>query len=155
MRKNISQGEIKMFCGECGTQNPDTNSFCKNCGKPLKGVPATTHAAPIPVQAPGPAVPSPQVPVQAVSAVPAPAKKPGRNWLAILAIALSLLSWIVYPYICGIIAIIIGVAAIWLGKKQAGKISLIAVAAILIATGSICLDFFYAGLFAPHLLPGK
>lgn len=24
-----------MFCGECGTQNPDTNQFCRNCGKPL------------------------------------------------------------------------------------------------------------------------
>ena len=25
-----------MFCGDCGTQNPDTNAFCKNCGKPVK-----------------------------------------------------------------------------------------------------------------------
>jgi hypothetical protein len=24
-----------MFCGECGTNNPDTNQFCNNCGKPL------------------------------------------------------------------------------------------------------------------------
>ena len=24
-----------MFCNECGTDNPDTNKFCKNCGKPL------------------------------------------------------------------------------------------------------------------------
>jgi hypothetical protein len=25
-----------MLCGECGAENPDTNQFCVNCGKPLK-----------------------------------------------------------------------------------------------------------------------
>lgn len=29
------QGEIVMFCGKCGTQNPDTNAFCFKCGHPL------------------------------------------------------------------------------------------------------------------------
>lgn len=24
-----------LFCGECGTQNPDSNKFCNNCGKPI------------------------------------------------------------------------------------------------------------------------
>ena len=23
------------FCGRCGTQNPDENKFCSNCGAPL------------------------------------------------------------------------------------------------------------------------
>jgi hypothetical protein len=142
-----------MFCGECGTQNPDTNSFCKNCGKPLKRAPAPSHSAPAPVQAPTVAVLSSPVPEQAAPSEPV--KKPGWNWLAIISLAISFLSWIVYPYICGIIAIIIGGAALWLGRKQTGKISFIAVAAILIALGSMFLDFFYAGFFAPHLLPGK
>lgn len=26
-----------MFCGKCGTQNPDTAAFCKNCGTRLNG----------------------------------------------------------------------------------------------------------------------
>ena len=50
-----------MFCGECGTQNPDTNQFCKNCGKPLRkpgqapapqpeSVPVQPVAAPLPAQ---------------------------------------------------------------------------------------------------------
>lgn len=28
-----------MFCGKCGTQNPDTAAFCKNCGTRLNGQP--------------------------------------------------------------------------------------------------------------------
>lgn len=26
-----------MFCGKCGTQNPDNAAFCKNCGANLAG----------------------------------------------------------------------------------------------------------------------
>jgi hypothetical protein len=52
-----------MFCGECGAQNPDTNQFCKNCGKPLRktqqayssqpiGIPAQPVATPLPAKIP-------------------------------------------------------------------------------------------------------
>lgn len=49
-----------MFCTECGTDNPDTNRFCRSCGKPLKTArPSPPQAGP----APGPsAVPSPAGP---------------------------------------------------------------------------------------------
>ena len=50
-----------MFCGECGTENPDTNRFCKSCGKPLKQkqepVPAAAPASPVPAAASSPAGP--------------------------------------------------------------------------------------------------
>ena len=57
-----------MFCGECGTENPDTNQFCKNCGKPLKKKQLPPEPAPVQSQ-PGP-------------------KKPGtsKKWLIIGAI---------------------------------------------------------------------
>ncbi len=42
-----------MFCGECGTENPDTNQFCKSCGKPLK----KKQQQPVPVPAQVPAIP--------------------------------------------------------------------------------------------------
>lgn len=46
-----------MFCTECGTNNPDTNHFCKNCGKPLRHAhPVQPPAAPVP----GPATAPPQ-----------------------------------------------------------------------------------------------
>ena len=47
-----------MFCGECGAQNPDTNKFCKNCGKPLVRR--------------QPAEQPPQIPVTYPAAQPAP-----------------------------------------------------------------------------------
>jgi hypothetical protein len=42
-----------MFCGVCGTENPDTNQFCNNCGKPLK----KKQLQPEPVPAQGPTIP--------------------------------------------------------------------------------------------------
>ena len=55
-----------MFCGECGTENPDTNRFCKICGKPLKQkqppAPVAVPAFPVPVAAPSPASPVPAGP---------------------------------------------------------------------------------------------
>jgi hypothetical protein len=37
-----------MFCGECGTDNPDTNRFCKNCGKPVNEILQQPAPAPVP-----------------------------------------------------------------------------------------------------------
>ncbi|HSQ93431.1 MAG TPA: zinc ribbon domain-containing protein, partial [Methanoregula sp.] len=86
-----------MFCGECGTQNPDTNRFCKNCGKELK----RQSTAGFPVQAvPAPA---PQ-PASQRPAAPAGAVKPARNWTAIAALIISLGSWLLYPVILGFFA---------------------------------------------------
>lgn len=39
-----------MFCEVCGTDNPDTNQFCQNCGKPLKK--KDLQQKPVPVSAP-------------------------------------------------------------------------------------------------------
>lgn len=44
-----------MFCGKCGSQNPDENKFCSGCGSPLAqneasntktSVPETQEASP-------------------------------------------------------------------------------------------------------------
>ncbi len=35
-----------MFCTQCGTQNPDKNRFCRNCGKPLKAALPESPVAP-------------------------------------------------------------------------------------------------------------
>ena len=63
-----------MFCGECGTKNPDTNQFCKNCGKPLKKKQLQPDAVPAPA-ASSPASPG-QVPP---SRGPARPKIPGAS----------------------------------------------------------------------------
>ena len=52
-----------MFCGECGTQNPDTNQFCKNCGKPLARRQAPAPGpSPVPAYQPAPVPSAPQSP---------------------------------------------------------------------------------------------
>jgi hypothetical protein len=73
-----------MFCGECGTQNPDTNQFCKNCGNPLKKNAATaplSPSAPIatPQAPPSYYVPPPEAPL--VAGTPVVAKQPWSKGL--------------------------------------------------------------------------
>src|SRR6266571_3414857 len=60
-------------CATCGAQNPDTNRFCQNCGKPL-AVAATQAPAP---PAPPPPVAAPPPP-QAAYQNPYYAPQPGQ-----------------------------------------------------------------------------
>ena len=141
-----------MFCGECGTENPDTNRFCKNCGRALKKPQqAAAPVAQVPVTpAAGPALPTPQasgtMPVQpaAQSAI-----KPARNWFAIISFIVSLVSWLVYPIIIGFIAIVLGVFSLYRAKKNQSKIPVSAVIAIIIGLLAIVLNFFWLDIFPP------
>jgi hypothetical protein len=146
-----------MFCGECGTQNPDTNSFCKNCGKPLKSPQAA--AAPVArvhgIQAAGPAPQSPHAqgmsPVQPAAG---DAVKPARNWLAIISVILSLVSWLIYPIILGFVAVCSGIVSLYRAKKNHSKIPVSAILAIIIGLLAIVINFFWLDLFpAPAVLP--
>ena len=146
-----------MFCGECGTENPDTNSFCKNCGKALrKPQQAAAPVAQVSVTpAVGPALLTPQasgaVPVQPAAEG---ATKPARNWLAIVSFILALLSWVIYPIIIGIFAMGLGIFSLYSAKKGQSKIPLIAIIAIIIGFLAIVLNFFWLDIFtAPTILP--
>jgi len=163
-----------MFCGECGTQNPDTNRFCINCGKPLKkNLNASPVAHPAPAAAPVPPVVSkpPNPPSQQSSPIPPPgmtvpqatattslpatqAEKSPRNWVAIVSFILALLSWVIYPIIIGFFAMGLGIFSLYSAKKQQSKIPVIAVIAIIIGLLAIVLNFFWLDIFpAPAILP--
>jgi hypothetical protein len=158
---------MTMFCGECGTKNPDTNKFCITCGKPLKKTPAGAQSAQPPAidipQQPEDSLPHPfstgwtvpNNPVKVVksSAAVAQETKPKKNWVAIACLGLSLLSCVTYPYILGILAVLTGAGAIYMERKQVGKVPVLAVLGILIALGSMVLNFYYLDLFAPAILP--
>lgn len=160
-------GRITVFCGECGTKNPDTNRFCINCGKPLRKTMAAAQPAPPPVienspqpeaypslsLSPGGGVPPPPDPAVKSSPVFAPGTKSKKNWVAIACLGLGLLSCVTYPYIIGILAVLTGAGAIYMERKQAGKVPVLAVLGILIALGSMVLNFYYLDLFAPAILP--
>ena len=140
-----------MFCSECGTENPDTNRFCNNCGKPLvrqqpAAQPAVQPAVQPPVQpvvppAPAPAAtPVPQ-PVQATPAVPAPGKR--RDWLGIVSLITGILSWGILTTVLGIITILLGAAALVLFRKAAGRISLAAVISIILGIAAIAVKIAF------------
>ncbi len=158
-----------MFCGECGTQNPDTNQFCKNCGKPLRKagpVPATqpSYAPMPPAAAPPRPLPVAPVPVPAVPISHAPLPVPAqpdtqgapslRNWFAIVSFIVSLVSWLAYPIILGLISVILGIFSLYWAKKKRAKIPVSGIFAIIIGLLSIIVNFFWLDIFpAPEVLP--
>jgi len=163
-----------MFCGECGTQNPDTNRFCINCGKPLKknlnaspvAHPAPTAATVLPVASKPHNPPSQQsspIPLPGMTVPQAPAtttlpttqlEKSPRNWVAIVSLILALVSWVIYPIIIGFFAMGLGIFSLYTAKKGQSKIPIIAVIAIIIGLLAIVLNFFWLDIFpAPAILP--
>jgi Na+/H+-dicarboxylate symporter len=82
------------------------------------------------------------------------AAKPARNWLAILSLIASLVSWLIYPIMIGFIAIILGVFSLYRAKKDQSKIPVTAVLAIIIGLLAIVLNFFWLDIFPPpEVLP--
>jgi len=165
-----------MFCGECGTQNPDTNRFCINCGKPLKkNLNASPVAPPEPAASPVPAPQAAQQPTEPVSRQSYPVPPPGlavpqatattglpatqrgkspRNWLATVSFILAILSWVIYPIIIGFFAMGLGIFSLYTAKKQQSKIPVIAVIAVIIGLLAVVLNFFWLDIFpAPAILP--
>jgi hypothetical protein len=145
-----------MFCGECGTKNPDTNQFCKNCGKPLRrpqpAPGAQAAAVPVPAQQPvySPVTPSQPVVSPPQPGAPAPVKPPlnkGLLGLGIVGIIISIISWFSYPYLCGILAIVLGVLVIARSEKRKGAVVIVAGLAILIGLTCIVVDLFYFTIF--------
>ena len=166
-----------MFCGECGTKNPDTNKFCINCGKPLRKTTAAAQPVPppaieIPPQSEDYLFPPfstggtvPNNPIKATkssatvapvtTALPAtqPAQSP-RDWFAIVSFILALVSWMIYPIIIGFFAMGIGIFSLYAAKKKQSKIPVIAVIAVIIGLLAIVLNFFWLDIFpAPAILP--
>jgi hypothetical protein len=165
-----------MFCGECGTENKDTSSFCRNCGKALKTprqaaapmapaapvqlAPSSYYIPPAGAMAPGTATPAvntqtPQVPESMpVQQAAVGAAKPARNWLAILSLIASLVSWLIFPILIGFVAIVLGVFSLYRAKKDQSKIPVTAVLAIIIGLLAIVLNFFWLDIFPPpEILP--
>lgn len=132
-------------------------------------------------QAEAPAAPQPQAPVQPdfqpasrtaaqpsydippAGAQPHPSDapssdtgtRPPRNWTGIVSLIFALLSWGIYPYIMGIIAIILAALSLYMTKKKIGTIPVIPIIAIVIALASMVFDYMYLDLFVKPLFPKK
>jgi len=156
-----------MFCGECGTQNPDTNQFCKNCGKPLRKPqqapavqPVVAPVPPIPAQPqtqpayyppqPSGYSPAAAVPTGLAGGEPKPPLNKGLLVLGIIGLILAIVSWFFYPYICGIAAVVLGGITFYKAEKKAGIVGIIGVLAILVGLASMLVDNFYFILFPPQ-----
>jgi hypothetical protein len=136
-----------MFCGECGTPNPDTNQFCKNCGKPLarrqpaqqpaaQSAPVPYPAARQPVQVS--AVPD-QPPVAATAPVPGAAPQHRWNWPGIISVPLGILSLGILPVLLGLAAFLLGIISLVWFRKATGRISISAVIGIVLGIAAIAL----------------
>jgi hypothetical protein len=147
-----------MFCGECGTQNPDTNQFCKNCGKPLKKPqPAAVPVPPVPVPPQAPPVyyqppPAAALPASAPAGAPVTVKPPLNKMmlaLGILGILAGIGSFFRYPYLLGILAIVLGGVVLAKPDNRRGAVMVVAGLAILIGLSSMVFDLFYLMIMAP------
>jgi hypothetical protein len=115
-----------MFCGECGTDNPDNNSFCKNCGKALKKPqPAAPPVVPVPV------TPSVSPVVQPASTTVKQPWSSGKK-LALVSIICGIGAFIVIPYILGILGVILGALSLREKYKPGAAGIVICVAAMLV-----------------------
>jgi len=131
-----------MFCNECGTQNPDTNQFCKNCGKPLpRRQPAAQPATP---PAPAPAVPVPQPVTAAAAPAPGATPKRKRNWLGMVSLILALLSWGILTIIVAIVAVLLGILSLCLFRKATGRIGISSLIGIVLGIAAIIVTIMLA-----------
>jgi hypothetical protein len=155
-----------MFCGECGTANPDTNQFCKNCGKPLRKPRQVQVPQPATVPVPPVATPQPVQPVYAqppegggqvpgAAPLPSPVKQPsdkGTLALGVVGLLFGIVSWFRYPYVCALLAVILGGIVLYKSKNKTGKAAIAAMLAIVIGAACIIVDLFYFTIFpTPHL----
>jgi hypothetical protein len=139
------------FCGECGTENPDTNRFCKQCGRALK----KTMAA-VPTEVPMAAgVRQPEAPVLLQPlAAPAAMENEKRTWLGIVSLIPAILSWILYPVLLGIAAVVTGIISIALARKNGTKFPVAGVVAIIIGLLAIVVNIYWLDIFPPpQVLP--
>ncbi len=104
-----------MFCTNCGTENSDTDNFCKNCGQPLgSGNEKQAGTAGDTQGAPGP------TPQQYSSFQTEPLEDTGKSsGVSVAALILGIVSIV---FCClHIVAIACGIVAIVLAKKEEQK----------------------------------
>lgn len=163
-----------MFCGKCGTNNPDTNKFCKNCGRALvkpQPLGETAPAAPTPWtpstrEPQGYNVPTPP-PDPVPTPVPAPQVTPGTTMPGSLAEQsrmepapptpgftgiLKQRKYMVASIICGVVSALIlpyvlGAAAIVLGIWAITKKDKLGVIGIIIGALVMIVNYFYLVIF--------
>jgi len=103
-----------------------------------------------------PVQPSYYIPPAGVQTAAAPSvtEKTKRTWLGIVSLIPAILSWVLYPVLLGIVAIVFGIASICLAKKQGTRFPASAVIAIIIGLLAIILNLFWLDIFpAPQVLP--
>ncbi|HII99359.1 MAG TPA: zinc-ribbon domain-containing protein [Methanoregula sp.] len=143
------------FCGECGTENPDTNRFCKNCGGALRKPAEAPATQPAPAQ-PSAGVVQPQAAAVPAGTQPVPAagETPKRTWLGIVALIPAILAWILYPVLLGIAAVLFGITSIALARKQGTRFPVAGVIAIIVGLLAIIVNIYWLDIFPPpQVLP--
>ena len=77
------------------------------------------------------------------------APKPPRNWAGIASLALAVLSWIAYPIVLGLAALLAGISGLYLSRKQGSRVPVTAVIGIIAGFLAIAANIFWLDLFPP------
>jgi hypothetical protein len=146
-------GVTIMFCSKCGTENPDTNKFCNNCGKAFIRPQPSIASAPEVTSPPAPQdYYVPLQPAQLTAGIQPKAAHPPEKTMLVLGIGSTLLgavAWFRYPYICGILAIVLGGIVLYKSENKKSKAAILGIIGIIIGLASIVVDLFFFSFFPP------
>lgn len=95
-----------MFCPKCGTENPDGSRYCKGCGAPLGGQPATSRHAGAPAPGAAPAAAAAPTPDAAAAT---DEKSRGKVKSPVIAVAAAVVA-----------VLVVGFATGWYGLRGSG-----------------------------------
>jgi hypothetical protein len=86
--------------------------------------------------------------------IPGPGAVPKRTWLGIISLIPAIFSWILYPVLLGIVAVVFGIASIALARRQGTRFPVAGVIAIIIGLLAIIVNIFWLDIFPPpQVLP--
>jgi hypothetical protein len=119
-----------MVCAQCGAVSDEGQRFCYNCGARLD-IPAT-GAPQAPVQTAPAQSPPPLPPIQQPLAQPPGYQQPGAPYyppaipnsnLAIISLVSGIITWVLFPVIAAIVAVITGHMARREIRDSGGRLS--------------------------------
>jgi hypothetical protein len=101
----------------------------------------------------------PQAPTatyQQTAPYPAPVKSSSvisairHDWIGFISVIMGVIAFYSYPYLAGILAVVLGGYSVYAVRKKTGRIAFIAIAGIIIGLSAMIVDSYYFVLFPPQ-----
>ncbi len=76
-----------------------------------------------------------------------------QDWIGIISVIMGLIAFYYFPYLAGILAVVLGGYSVYAVRKKTGSIAFIAIAGIIIGLSAMIVDTYYFVLFPPQRVP--